>query len=421
MGEDAAMQIINAFVDGMVRGRALNMLLPDGRTARSTLHMDRERTWLSIAGGAVPRPVRAGLEGVNQIVVGTEAEGIQLPLDDLCVTLVLEDGQIFGFCFEDEEARDTFALCMGMFVDARRQEVEEAALQAQMQPQPAQAPQSLPPAPGRAQPAGQGLHAYKSMDFWGPTWCQVCNVFLSGVSKQGQSCQACNQIVCHSCARKGDPCKFAAQAAPAAGQPPAASSFQGAPAALPPAPVPSGYPAARGVPAGMDSARGVAPALAQYQDDGLSSARSAGGSGPSSKGKKELTDAQKLVKKFVQKMVRGRELRMLSTSGRSLLCLVQLDREIRNISIQLAGKKDAKQRFVSLKSIDEICVGEDVSDDVALPVDENSVTLVLEEGQAIAFQLENLEARDTFAMCMGMFVDGNRKDAEARRALKNKR
>lgn len=117
------MQIINGFVDGMVRGRALNMLLPDGRTARSTLHMDRERTWLSIAGGAVPRPVRTGLEGVLQIVVGNEAEGVQLPLDELCVTLVLEDGQIFAFCFEDEEARDTFALCMGMFVDARRQEV----------------------------------------------------------------------------------------------------------------------------------------------------------------------------------------------------------------------------------------------------------------------------------------------------------
>lgn len=413
MGEDAAMQIINGFVDGMVRGRALNMLLPDGRTARSTLHMDRERTWLSIAGGAVPRPVRTGLEGVLQIVVGNEAEGVQLPLDELCVTLVLEDGQIFAFCFEDEEARDTFALCMGMFVDARRQEVEEAALHAQAQPQRAQAPQSLPPAPVRAQPAGQGLHAYKTLDFWGPTWCQVCNVFLSGVSQQGQTCQACNQTVCHICARKGDPCKFAAPVAAAA--PAAASSFPGAPVALPPAPVPSGYPAAQ------SSARGVPAGLEQYQDDGLSSARSSGGSGPSSKGKKELSDAQKLIKKFVQKMVRGRELRMLSTSGRSLLCLVQLDREIRNISIQLAGKKDAKQRFVSLKSIDEICVGEDVSDDVALPVDENSVTLVLEEGQAIAFQLENLEARDTFAMCMGMFVDGNRKDAEARRAEKSKR
>ncbi|CAE7646708.1 unnamed protein product [Symbiodinium pilosum] len=115
-------------------------------------------------------------------------------------------------------------------------------------------------------------------------------------------------------------------------------------------------------------------------------------------------------------MVKGRELRMLSTTGRSLLCLVTLDRDIRHISIQLAGKTDAKQRFVNLKSIEQIYVGEDVADDIELPVTSFSVTLVLEEGQAIAFELNDEEERDTFAMCMQMFVDGNRKDAERRKA-----
>ncbi|CAK9115537.1 Uncharacterized protein SCF082_LOCUS53468 [Durusdinium trenchii] len=73
-----------------------------------------------------------------------------------------------------------------------------------------------------------------------------------------------------------------------------------------------------------------------------------------------------------------------------------LDRDIRHISIQLAGKKDAKQRFVNLKSIEQIYVGQDVAEEIELMVTDLSVTLVLEEGQAIAFDLDSEEERDTF-------------------------
>ncbi|CAK9112215.1 unnamed protein product [Durusdinium trenchii] len=54
-----------------------------------------------------------------------------------------------------------------------------------------------------------------------------------------------------------------------------------------------------------------------------------------------------------------------------------LDRDIRHISIQLAGKKDAKQRFVNLKSIEQIYVGQDVAEEIELMVTDLSVTLVL--------------------------------------------
>lgn len=254
-----------------------------------------------------------------QISVGAEkAVDFDLPLHDLCVALLLEDEQtIYAFEFEDDEARDTFALCLGMFVDQRRSEAEAE--------EPPPLIESGPPAA------------------------------LPSVPRQVPS----------------------------------------RPKSVPLDPM--GYP--------RSSARGV-PGQEAYQDTGEASARS-------TSSKKELSDGQKIVKRFVQKMVRGRELKMLSTTGRSLRCLVVLDRDIRHISIQLAGKKDAKQRFVNLKSIEQIYVGQDVAE-IEL-VTELSVTFVLEGGQAIAFDLDDEEERDTFAMCMQMFVDANRKDAERRR------
>eukprot|EP00931_Biecheleriopsis_adriatica_P064812 TRINITY_DN39502_c0_g1_i1.p1 TRINITY_DN39502_c0_g1~~TRINITY_DN39502_c0_g1_i1.p1 ORF type:complete len:411 (+),score=121.57 TRINITY_DN39502_c0_g1_i1:31-1263(+) len=409
MGEEAAQQIINAFVEGMVAGRPLPMHRPGNRTVSGSVQMDRGRTtlWIREASG---QPSKVPLHEVAQISVGSEnAAELRLALDDLCVTLLLEDEKtFFSFQFEDDEARDTFALVLGMLVDQRRAEVEEqeeeqaqpqAQAQAQAQAQQAvgRMPAPLPPVPGN--------HVYEVKDFWSPNWCSLCQTFLSGVKEQGRECQGCKQVVCHSCAAKGGQCPAARPAAQAA-----ASS------AAPPPPPPAGYPmgpSAVMAAASAPSARGVPAGLEDFT--GGDSARS---SSSQSKGKKELTDGQKLVKRFVQKMVKGRELKMLSTTGRCLNCLVTLDRDIRNLSIQLAGKKDAKQRFVALKSIEEICVGREVAEDIELPVDDFSVTLVLDEGQAIAFELDDEESRDTFALCMGMFVDGNRKDAEKRKKSK---
>ncbi|CAE7455557.1 unnamed protein product [Symbiodinium natans] len=309
MAEDAAQQIINAFVDGLAAGRTLPMLRPAGMEP-CNVQMDRARTALSIRPQS-GQARRVPLETISQISVGAEnVEEVNLPLDDFCVTLKLDDEQtLYAFQFQDDEARDTFALCLGMFVDQRRAEAEEEQA-ASATPVSRAVPEALPQAPAR------------------------------GYAK--------------------------------------------APGKVPPAPTsyPSSSQSARGVPSGLEAYQADAEASASL------SARSK---------KKELTDGQKLVKRFVQKMVKGRELKMLSTTGRSLLCLVMLDRDIRHLSIQLAGKADAKQRFVNLKSIEQIYVGDDVAEDIELPVTTLSVTLVLEEGQAIAFELADEEERDTFA------------------------
>merc|ERR1740123_231517 len=112
-----------------------------------------------------------------------------------------------------------------------------------------------------------------------------------------------------------------------------------------------------------------------------------------------LNQNQRLVKMFVQRMVRGRVLQMLSKVGGSMECLVHLDRELKNILIQRAGKKDGKQRTISLRTVQEVCVGLEVADEVELPVDECSVTLMLDQGQAIAFRLEDKEDRSRCEQC----------------------
>lgn len=51
------------------------------------------------------------LESVERISVGDEAiDEVVLPVDDLCVTLMLEGETVIAFRFPDVEERDTFAL-----------------------------------------------------------------------------------------------------------------------------------------------------------------------------------------------------------------------------------------------------------------------------------------------------------------------
>eukprot|EP00435_Cladocopium_sp_Y103_P008928 s5984_g2.t1 len=123
MGDEAAQLIINAFVDGLATGRTLPLLSKSGVTS-STVQMDKARTALSIRANG--RMQRVPLESIMQISVGAEnAVDFDLHLHDLCVALLLEDEHtIYAFEFEDDEARDTFALCLGMFVDQRRSETE---------------------------------------------------------------------------------------------------------------------------------------------------------------------------------------------------------------------------------------------------------------------------------------------------------
>lgn len=126
-------------------------------------------------------------------------------------------------------------------------------------------------------------------------------------------------------------------------------------------------------------------------------------------------EAQQLVKAFVKNIVKGLPVNMLARSGARSECIVSLDRKLTTMTLHRSKNKESgKKRTISLESIGEIAVGEDVGDDVELPVNELCVTLILNDGQTIAFLFDDLEARDTFALCLSMFVDGRRTEVERR-------
>merc|ERR1712118_354767 len=113
-------------------------------------------------------------------------------------------------------------------------------------------------------------------------------------------------------------------------------------------------------------------------------------------------------------MVKGRAIHVLSTSGGKAECIAFLDKKLTMLSLQRAGNEDAKKRAVPLEEIKEVACGEESGQAFGLATDELCVTLVLETGQAMGLSFNDNEARDTFALCISMFVDGRRSEVARR-------
>lgn len=124
----------------------------------------------------------------------------------------------------------------------------------------------------------------------------------------------------------------------------------------------------------------------------------------------EVAQAQTVAKNFVRSLVRGLPVTVLSVTGGTAECIAFLDRGLTTLSLQRAGKLEAKRRIVPLEEISEVVVGEYGGQDFNLSTDTLCVTLVFETGQAVSFRFENDEERDTFALCLSMFVDGRRNE-----------
>lgn len=120
-------------------------------------------------------------------------------------------------------------------------------------------------------------------------------------------------------------------------------------------------------------------------------------------------EAQKVIKQFVKTMVKGMEVNVLSLDGNTVACCVQLDKKLTMLSIQRANRSDAKKRQMPLETIVEVIVGEDVHG-TPLPTNDMSVSLLINDGQCIAVVFEDIEFRDTFALCLSMFVEGRRSE-----------
>lgn len=113
--------------------------------------------------------------------------------------------------------------------------------------------------------------------------------------------------------------------------------------------------------------------------------------------------AKAVIKDFVKEMVRGRKMNVISKDGSVRSCVVFLGRKLDSFKIQ-AGNNTKK---IALAEIADIHIGQD-GPSIDTPLDEMCCTMALTAGECLTFRFPDVTARDTFAMCMLMFVNGAR-------------
>jgi len=113
--------------------------------------------------------------------------------------------------------------------------------------------------------------------------------------------------------------------------------------------------------------------------------------------------AKTVIKDFVKEMVRGRKMSVVSKAGAVRVCTVFLSRKLDSFKIQ-AGNNTKK---ISLTDIADIHIGQD-GPSIDTPLDDMCCTMALAAGECLTFRFPDVIARDTFAMCMLMFVNGAR-------------
>mmetsp|Transcript_57632 Transcript_57632/g.137036 ORF Transcript_57632/g.137036 Transcript_57632/m.137036 type:complete len:253 (-) Transcript_57632:100-858(-) len=149
-----------------------------------------------------------------------------------------------------------------------------------------------------------------------------------------------------------------------------------------------------------------------------------------------VQEAQQVVRAFVQIMVnKGQVIPVRTSNGSHMECHVQLDRQLSKLTMQRVAQRrgaalgmlrksareghevsppqlTGKKREILLRRVSEIVVGLDARDAVAIPLDEHCLTLLLMDGQAVTFHFQELVDRDTFALCLSMFIDGQRSEVD---------
>jgi len=119
--------------------------------------------------------------------------------------------------------------------------------------------------------------------------------------------------------------------------------------------------------------------------------------------KEQQKQAKKVVKDFVKEMVKGKKMNVMKQSGQLTSCTVSLTRALDALKIKAGGQT----RDIMLRDISEIAAGTEVQD-IDTPLDELCATLMLVTEDCITFRMVDLNARDTFIMCLLMFCNNQK-------------
>jgi len=114
----------------------------------------------------------------------------------------------------------------------------------------------------------------------------------------------------------------------------------------------------------------------------------------------QVPQAKCIIKSFVKEMVKGKDVNVLAPSGDVKLCSISLNRNLDKLTIKMGSAS----RKIPLKTVDEIHAGANASS-INHFLDELCATVVLTSGDAISFRLADMDARDTFVLCLSTFVN----------------
>lgn len=140
--------------------------------------------------------------------------------------------------------------------------------------------------------------------------------------------------------------------------------------------------------------------------------QASGFSGQEEMSKEQRVEAKKLIKNFVRSMVKGQPMDVVLASGKMKTCFVCLSRQLDALKIK-ANEKDKQERRIPLASIEELFAGSDASADQGPMLDDLAVTISLISRECITFRMADIEARDTLVMCLTMFANEAKAQAEA--------
>lgn len=116
---------------------------------------------------------------------------------------------------------------------------------------------------------------------------------------------------------------------------------------------------------------------------------------------RDVARIQSQMKAFVKGMVRGREMNVLSVDGQLRICTCSFDRKLRDYKITIS--KDT--RTIPLRKFREVFQGTE-PEDISTPLDDKCATVMLDTGECISFQFENIPDRENFALCLQIIMDG---------------
>lgn len=133
---------------------------------------------------------------------------------------------------------------------------------------------------------------------------------------------------------------------------------------------------------------------------------------PEDKERRELREQQKkarqMVREFTTEMVKGRKLDVVMKTGKRTRCACSLTRALDALKVKAGGE----ERRIELVDVETLHVGDEPLENIETPLDELCATLVLASTEAITFRFPDVNDRDTFVMCIMMFIQRHQQDEE---------